>query len=109
MLTADDFVTSFHRRVFEAIMALETSDGGYEFALLGDEFSPEEMGRLTKLEQERRALTENGTSVLRAAIETLRVEKARKAVRETSGIDGIRLILEGKRKKGSSNGEKPAN
>ena len=90
-------------------MTLETSDGGYEFALLGDEFSPDEMGRLTKLEQERRALTENGTSVLRAAVETLKVEKSRKAVRETSGIDGIKLILEGKRKKGTSSGENPQN
>ena len=98
-LTAEDFVTSFHRRVFEAVMAMEQDDGGYDFSLMGDMFTPEEMGRLTRLEQERRALSENGTSVLRAAIETLRAEKSKKAVREATGVDGIRMLLESKRKK----------
>lgn len=104
-LAAEDFVTAFHRRVFEAIMTLEDSDGGFEFSLLGSEFSSEEMGRLTKLEQKRRTLSENGSSVLRAAIETLRSQKARKAERETDGVDGLRLILESKRKKAAGKDE----
>lgn len=101
-LSAEDFATPFHKRVFETIMSLEESDGGFDFSLLGEQFSPEEMGRLIKLEQERRQLTENGTSVLRGAIETLRAEKGRQEIKETTGIDGIRLILEGKRKKKSA-------
>ncbi len=107
-LTAEDFLTSFHRRVFETVMSLETSDGGFDFSLLGYDFSPEEMGRLAKLEQERRALSENGTAVLRAAVDTLRIQKERKAERETQGVDGIRLILEGKRKKAMGQGSSPS-
>ncbi len=101
-LSAEDFVTNFHGRAFSAIMALEQSDGGFEFSLLGEAFSAEEMGRLTRLEQSRRRMTENGTAVLRAAIDTLRAEKAKKLTRETTGMDGIRMILEGKRKKTGS-------
>ncbi len=98
-ITAEDFVTAFHRRVFEAVMCLEESEGGFDFSLLGEAFTPEEMGRLVSLEQGRRALTENGTSVLRAATETLKNQKKRKEERETQGVDGLRLILESKRKK----------
>ena len=92
-------MTAFNRRAFLAVMALEESDDGYDFSLLGEDFSPDEMGRLAKLEQARRALSENGTSVLRAAIETLRRERSRQAVKEAAPLDGINLILAEKRKK----------
>ncbi len=97
-LTAEDFVTAFHRRAFETMMALETDDGGFDRALLGEYFTAEEMGRLTRLEQRRRALADNGTAVLRAAIETLARARARAEAKEAPPVDGIRLILEGKRK-----------
>ena len=106
-LSADDFVTGFNRRVFEAVMSLEMGDGGFEFALLGYVFSAEEMGRLTKLERDRRAMSDNGTSVLRAAIDTLKDQKHKKAVSETSGIDGIRMILDRKRSK-QPRGDEPS-
>ncbi len=98
-LTADDFMTTFHRRAFETIMALETGEGGYDFALLGEFFTPEEMGRLAKLEQKRRVLTENGTAVLRGAVETLATAKEKKAVKDASSMDGLQMLLDGKRKK----------
>ena len=98
-LTADDFVTSFHRRAFEAIMALETGEGGFDFSLLGEHFAPEEMGRLAKLEQKRRMLIENGTAVLRGAVDTLHAAKEKKEVKEASPMEGLQMLLEGKRKK----------
>lgn len=98
-VTPEDFVTSFNRRAFEAIMTLEDSDGGFSFSLLGEFFTPDEMGRLAKLEQVRRALTENGTAVLKAAVETLKREGERRAVKEASPVDSIQMILAGKRKK----------
>ena len=52
----EDFFSDFHRKVFEQICLLE-SDGGYDFALLGQYFSPEEIGRLEGLVQKRRSLT----------------------------------------------------
>ncbi len=98
-LTPDCFVTTFNRRAFEAIMALEKSEEGYDFSLLGESFSPDEMGRLAKLEQKRRSLTENGTTVLRGAIETLAAAKEKKAVKEAPVMDSLQMLLAGKRQR----------
>lgn len=98
-LTADNFITAFHRRAFECIMALEEGDDGFDFSLLGEYFTVEEMGRLARLEQARRALSENGTSVLRSAVETLAREQAHRAAKEAPPADSIRMILDGKRKR----------
>jgi hypothetical protein len=57
------------------------------------------MGRLARLEQARRALTENGTSVLRAAAETLAEAKESRAAKEAAPVDSIHMILAGKRKR----------
>ena len=108
-IAADDFVTSFHRHAFECIMALEATDGGFDFSLLGEFLSPDEMGRLARLEQNRRSLTENGTSVLRAAAETLAREREHRAAKDAAPLDSIHMILAGKRKqmKGSDGGATP--
>ena len=98
-LKEDSFVTAFHRRVFTCIMALEDSDGGFDFSLLGEYFTMEEMGRLARLEQARRSLSENGTSVLRAAAETLEREREHRAAKEAPPVDSINMILAGKRKR----------
>ena len=103
-LTADSFVTDFHRRAFEGIMTLEGSDGGFDFSLLGEFFTVEEMGRLARLEQSRRVLSENGTSVLRSSVETLAREKKRRAAKDAPPVDSIRMILEAKRKKKNNQG-----
>ena len=98
-LTRDSFVTAFHRNAFTVIMALEESDGGYDFSLLGEYFTVEEMGRLARLEQVRRGLSENGTSVLRAAVETLAQARERQAAKDAPPVDSINMILAGKRKR----------
>ena len=86
-LTEQDFVTEFSRRVFAAIMAQQHSEGGFLFEMLGNEFSPDEMGRLTRMEQKRRSLTENGIAVLRAAVDTLREDARREADKSASSAD----------------------
>ncbi len=98
LLEAENFVTAFHRRAFEHIMALEAEDGGYEFAMLGEYFSVEEMGRLSRLEQRRRTLSDNGTGVLRSAVETLADARIHAEARNAPPADGIQMILEQKRK-----------
>ena len=104
-LSGETFITAFHRRAFEAIMALEQSDGGFEFSLLGEQFTPEEMGRMAKLEQKRRVLTENGTAVLRGAVETLCAAGEKQAVKNASAMDGLQMLLAGKRKNIKKNPE----
>ncbi len=98
-LAADDFVTAFNRRVFEAIMELENSDGGFSTAVLGERFSPDEMGRLAKLVQARRSLSENGQSVLRAAAQTLRDAKTAAAGDGAPPEDSLARLLEQKRQR----------
>ncbi|MBQ9162543.1 MAG: DNA primase [Clostridia bacterium] len=98
-LSEADFFTDFSRRAFVEIMKLQSSDGGFMFSLLGESFSADEMGRLTRLEQARRALTENSTAVLRTSIEALRTEKNRITAKSADPISGIEQLLAAKRKK----------
>ena len=98
-LTSEDFHTDFSRRAFEGIMQLQESDGGFMFSLLGESFTPDEMGRLTRLEQSRRNLTENGTAVLRSSIDALRAEKERISAKKADPISSIEQLLAAERKR----------
>lgn len=86
-LDEQDFCTEFGRRVFAEMMRLQRSDGGFLLELMGESFTPEEMGRLQRMEQKRRMLTENGIAVLRSSIETLRAGRQREGARESSSAD----------------------
>ena len=97
-IAAEHFVTAFHRRAFEHIMAMEAEDGGYEFSMMGEYFTVEEMGRLSRLTQRRRTLSDNGSAVLRSAAETLAAARLQADARAAEPSDGIRMILDQKRK-----------
>lgn len=98
-LSAEDFVTAFHRRAFEAILALERDESGFSLSFLGEDFTPDEMGRLVRLEQERRRLSENGSAVLAAAAATLREERSGREQAESPPEDGLSQLIARKRKK----------
>ena len=74
-LCADDFVTDFGRRVFEAMLELERGEGGFSKAMLGQSFTPDEMGRIEKIEISRRNLARNDTEVFSSLISGLKNEK----------------------------------
>ena len=82
-LSAEDFCTSLGKRMFEEIMRLQGSDGGFLFALLGESFNPDEIGRMQKYMQARSSLTANGTDVFKSSIDALR-----RAVRRTEEKKG---------------------
>ncbi len=92
-LTKNDFFSEFHARAFEEISRLEKM-GEYDFSLLAEFFTADELGRLQGLMQKRRELTENGTDVFRQCVEALKNEKK---LSGESTIDDIRLLLERKR------------
>ena len=73
-IRSEDFVTSFGRRVFDALCRLENSEVGFSKAMLGQEFTPDELGRIEKLELERRSLARNDREVFLAAIEAIQRE-----------------------------------
>ena len=74
-LTDDDFVTSFGKKVFTAVMELQNGTDEFLPALLGERFSADEMGRIEKMKQNRLALTENGRSVFEASVQALKAER----------------------------------
>lgn len=78
-LEQGDFVTDFHRRVFAALMRLHSTEYGFRFELLGEDFSPDEMGRIERMEAMRQQLTQNGTNVFRSAVEVLQEISREKA------------------------------
>ena len=97
-LTAQDFVTDFNRRVFEAVMRMHRSEGGLRTELLGMEFSPDEMGRIEKNEVARRQLSHNGPEVFRSAVAVLRDARRQDMLREGSLNDRLAYLREKKAK-----------
>ena len=79
-LSADDFITSFHKRVFEAIMTNHASPSGFRFEMLGVDFTPDEMGRIEKTEMSRQQLTQNGPEVFKSAVSALKSVKAKESL-----------------------------
>ncbi|MBR2721267.1 MAG: DNA primase [Clostridia bacterium] len=70
-LCREDFVTEFHRRVFDAVMSMHARETGFSPELLGADFSPDEMGRIQKMVVARQQLQQNGPAVFRSAVEVL--------------------------------------
>ena len=97
-LSANDFFTDLGRRIFEEIMKLQHSDGGFMFSLLGESFTPDEMGRIGRMIRSREQLTDNGTKVFREHIARLR-----ESTQEKSSPGGLDDLLRAKREKLLSN------
>ena len=98
-LGEDDFFSGLGKRVFARMMQME-ADGGFDYALLGQDFSPDEMGRLQSMIQRRRALAENGKDVLRASVETLKQQKQQSDAKASGdAVQSIMQLLDAKKKK----------
>ena len=76
-IRAEDFSTEFGRRVFEEICRLERSEYGFSKSLLPERFNADELGRIERMEIERRSLNRNDRDVFLAAIAAIKEEKAR--------------------------------
>ena len=76
LISAEDFVTDFGRRVFVALCELEVSESGFSKAMLGQYFTLDEMGRIERLEMERRMLARNDREVFVSCVNGLKKEVA---------------------------------
>ena len=94
VLCREHFVTDFNRRVFVQIAALVKEGKTPDIGLLGEFFTPEEMGRIVEMRLARAGLTDNGYAVFLTCVD--RLKKGVKK-RENSPED-IRAIIEKKRK-----------
>ena len=82
-LGEEDFFTALGKRAFTAITDMEKGGNGYSFSALGEQFAPDEMGRLERLRQERSALANNGLEVLVAAADMLVREREKRVAGES--------------------------
>ncbi len=104
-LDAEDFVTALGKRIFEEICLLEKSEAGFDYSLMGESFSPDEMGRMQKMMRMRRELSENGAAVLENSIDRLKREsekvKAKNSGDRIAAIEAKRRRLEKKNEENS--------
>ncbi len=85
-LSTEHFFSAFHKRVFEAILAYG-AEGNFDLAKVGDVFTVEEIGRITKLQVTRAELADNTANVLAACIASLQTAATESA--ETDALDAI--------------------
>ncbi len=71
MLTEEDFKTEFGKRVFSFIRTSE-ENGGFYAEMLDSEFTPDEVGRITKMRVSRMQLSDNGKAVFEDALRMLK-------------------------------------
>lgn len=95
-LSRSDFVSALYGRAFDEMIRLQ-SEGQYDFSLMGQYFTADEMGRFEGLMQKRRALTENGRHVFEQCVSALKAEKKLSGA-DGDNVDAIRLLLESKRR-----------
>ena len=94
-LTADDFKTTFGRRIFEA---MEKMQGKVDIGMLGAEFSVEEIARITDMQHKRAQLAKNDETVLYDSINSLKKEK-NAADSGDELADALKIIQEKKKSK----------
>ncbi len=96
-LSEADFYTALARRVFAYIRDAEPY-GGPDAVPPDEWFTPDEVGRMTKMKRERLRLTENGDAVYLSAVQSLRDEVEEKRLSETEmDLEGLNSFLSKKR------------
>lgn len=83
VLPQDAFFTALGKRAYTAVCEMEQSEDGFSFSALGEQFTPDEMGRLVRIQQERQALSNNSLEVLQAAADLLIREYHKRTERES--------------------------
>ncbi len=76
-LSSDDFFTVFGKKVFEKSLELYQDGLSFDYGLLGSEFTPDEMGRITSIMLKRNKISKNGEEELTDCIKVLKAEKAK--------------------------------
>ncbi len=92
-LSPDDFVTAFNRRVFQAVMACENV---CDIGVLGQDFTVEEIDRITAMQVKRSLLTKNDLEVLRDNVKTLKSEAD--GANGSDDMEDIKILLNRKKK-----------
>ena len=102
LLTLDDFKTDLGKRVFSFISDGE-KNGGFAPELLDSEFSPDEVGRITKMRVSRMQLNENGSAAFSEAVDALKnALEAERAKEGPLSLSDLEKLLMKKRNEGEA-------
>ena len=94
-LTEEDFVTEFNRRVFQRLVE-RGSEGG--FGAFADEFSPEEISRMSSMLVARQELTDNSERVFEESVKSLKNAVAESREKTDGDIDSLMKLIERKKR-----------
>lgn len=92
LLSEDDFFTELNRKVFSFLKQCYSIDPT-QVDDFNSSFTPEEVGRITKMKIVRMSLAENGPSVLLECIETLKETMQKKRSETVSSVDDLTKLL----------------
>ena len=96
LLTEDDFFTNLNKRLFEKIMECQGA-GGFDFAMLSQFFTQDEVSAAAGYAAARRRLSDNGDGVFLDAVRRLRQEAERIRERENCTEDDLKRLIERRR------------
>lgn len=94
-LAEEDFVTEFNRRVFQRLIE-RGSEGG--FGAFADEFSPEEISRMSSMLVARQELTDNSERVFEESVKSLKNAVADSREKTDGDIDSLMKLIERKKR-----------
>lgn len=95
LLKPEDFVTSFSRKIFERMQQIQEMNAKFDIAYFLEDFSQDEVSRISKMLTDRQMLTSNGADVLKQCIEALQKEKSQKNAEDS--IDSLEQLLKKKK------------
>ncbi len=97
LLSNEDFYTDFNRRVFDFLKnEYFVSDDNTQD--INEAFTPEEIGRITKMKLSRMQLHENGSDVLKESIDSLKSNMKKKTAEAVTSIDDLNKLINSMRK-----------
>ena len=94
-LTEEDFFTEFGQRVFRYIFDIATAENSDDTeANLNEVFTPDEVGRITKMKVGRMLLSDNSTSVFEEMITSLKkAVSSHRAKQSTTSFEALSQLL----------------
>ncbi len=101
LLTDEDFFTDLNRRIFKHISDAYFS-GGVSSDDVNEKFTPEEIGRMTKMKLSRMPL-DNGADVLEETVKSLKSAVRKKNAESVTTLDGLDSLLNSLRNKKDGN------
>ena len=96
LLSVDDFVTDLNKRIFSYIEKAY-KDGDEHFITINDEFTQDEIGRISRMKIRRMQLSSNDDAVLTECIDNLKRAVDKKASEKTDTVDKLEELLSKKR------------